>query len=75
MDLDDEDLALVVAAKFAAAETVVLKMPPKHPLNGAKAEIVRRDPFNRFVIVKVLKTLGPYKKGDELNLKPENVSS
>lgn len=62
-----EDTGLTESAQMA---TVKL---PKHPLAGQQVEIVRRDPFKRFVIVRILKTGKGYKKGDELSLNPNAI--
>lgn len=50
-----------------------LVLSEKHPMNGQMVEVVRKDPFKRFVIVLVLKTVGDYKNGTEMTVKPEQV--
>lgn len=45
-----------------------------HPMNGERVEVVRRDPFKRFVIVRVLRTRGEYRKGSELRMLPKNLA-
>ena len=54
-------------------DTATLKLSDKHPLNGMIVEMVRRDPFNRFVVVRLTKAVAPYKKGDELHFSPTLV--
>lgn len=54
-------------------DTTTLKLSERHPLNGQTVEVVRRDPFQRFVVVRLLKAVRPYKKGDELKFSPKEV--
>lgn len=51
----------------------VITPAKKHPLAGQTVELVRRDPFKRFVIVRVLKTVGDYKKGETFTFPPAVV--
>ncbi len=45
-----------------------------HPvLAGERVVVVRSDPFGRFVVVRIQRRRGDYRKGDELSLSPDVV--
>lgn len=54
----------------------VLELNQMHPCHGQTVEIVRRDPFKRFVIVRLLADVNrDYQKGEELRFQPDQVKS